>query len=1048
MPSAKPRTTPNVFNIPASAPFLRTLIDALREGKLVPGFPASQDPLELARATLYLPTRRACRLARDVFLERIGDAAILPHIVAIGDLDEDEIAFAQAATGERAETALALPEAIAPLERRLLLAELILSWANSPTMRGAQGTPLIANTPQAALALADDLARLMDDMTTRQVDWARLDGLVPDDLDRYWQISLGFLKIAREFWPARLKELGAIEATSRRDLLIEAEAKRLANSDGPVIAAGSTGSMPATAKLLATIAQLPRGAVVLPGLDMDLDDASWQRIAGDHCDKTQEGNHDGAPAAGHAQFAMQALLTRIGMTRSDVVALAEPERHGREMLVSEALRPAATTERWQTRRNTKEFDAAANSALATVSMIEAADAEEEALAIAVSLREAVETKNKTAALVTPDRALARRVVAALDRWRLPVDDSGGDSLADTKAGVFARLAADAALAGLEPVTLLALLKHPLLRLGAAAGGHNTAVATLECALLRGPRPRPHSAGLEHALATFRANRDSLHRSDPRWLIEDDQFDVAAELIARLGAALAPLEGLKARGDYPLAKLAASHRDAIAALSTDATGAITAFGGNDGIALVRAFEEIAASPSATSLAVAKRDYAELFHATIAVHVVRRPEIHDVRVRIFGPLEARLQSIDRVVLGGMNEGTWPPETRSDPWLSRPMRRDLGLDPPERRIGLSAHDFAQALGAKEIILSRAAKIAGAPTVTSRFVQRIAALTGESRWKEMLKRGNTYLDYARSLDHPAEIKAATRPAPKPPLAARPSRLSVTAIEDWLRDPYTIYSRYVLRLQPLDPVDTPPGARDRGTVIHGAIGDFTAKFATGLPADAVKELRRLGERRFEPLADFPEARAFWWPRFIRIALWFQPWDKERRETIAALHAEIKGELKFPIGKREFTLTAIADRIERRLDGSYAIIDYKTGAARTEKQVRTGLAPQLTLEAAILRAGKFGNLAAGSVSEIAYVTLKGGEPGGKQLSIEFKEGTPDTQADHALAKLKTLVAKFEDETTPYLSLVHPMWRKHYGDYDHLARVKEWSLSGGGDEGEA
>jgi ATP-dependent helicase/nuclease subunit B len=1034
--------SPRVFNIPASAPFLRTLIDALRAGKLVPGFPASRDPLALASATLYLPTRRACRLARDVFLERLDrDAAILPRIVALGDLDEDEIAFAEAATGALAAEALAIPPTIAPLERRLLLAELILKWANSPEVRGAEGAALIANTPSAALGLADDLARLMDDMTTRQVGWDRLDKLVPDDLDPYWQLSLRFLKIARETWPALRAERGAIEAAERRDLLIAAEAKRLASSDAPVIAAGSTGSMPATAKLLATIAALPHGAVVLPGLDMDLDDASWQMIAGNDDDKS----HDGAPAAGHAQFAMQALLARIGIARDEVTQLAAPAPYGREALVSEALRPAATTEHWQLSRKQTNFDAGADAALASVAMIEAANPEEEALAIAVCIRQAIEDKDKTVALVTPDRALARRVVAALERWQVAVDDSGGDALSQTQAARFARLAAEAALKGLEPVTLLALLKHPLLRLGAAAGEHQVAIATLERALLRGPRPRPGSDGLAHALATFRVSRDTMHKSDPRWLIEERELYAAADLIVRLTAGLAPLETL-ARGDHPLARLAKCHREVIAALSQNADDEAAAFESHDGFALARALDELTDSPSAAGLAVAKSDYAEVFQAGIGDRVVRRPEIRDVRVHIYGPLEARLQHIDRVVLGGLNEGTWPPETRSDPWLSRPMRRDLGLDPPERRIGLSAHDFAQALGAPEIVLTRAQKLAGAPTVTSRFVQRIAALAGKDRWDDVLKRGNAYLDYARALDHPAQVKAAERPAPKPPLAARPSKLSVTAIEDWLRDPYTIYAKYILRLQVLDAVDTPPGARDRGTVIHNAIGDYTKIFAQKAPADPLKELRALGEQHFAPLNDYPEARAFWWPRFERIAHWFAQWDRVRRKTMTALHAEIRGELTFKLGQREFTLSGIADRIELRRDGSYAIIDYKTGAARTEKQVRTGLAPQLTLEAAILRDGGFKMVAPGPVSEIAYVTLKGGEPAGKQQVIDFKEGTPDTQADNALTRLKEVAAKFEDESKPYLSLVHPMWKTHYGDYDHLARVKEWSLTGGADEG--
>lgn len=1033
-----PAATANVFTIPASAPFLPALIGALRAGKLVPGFPTSGDPLELARLTLYLPTRRACRLARESFLDALDtDAAILPRIVALGDLDEDEIAFAEAATGALAQSALTLPPAITPLERRLLLAQLIAQWAERITPD--QGSPLIANTPSAALGLAVDLARLIDDMITRQVPWERLDGLVPDALDRYWQIALDFLKIARSYWPQRLKELGVVEAAERRDLLIEAEAKRLANSEAPVIAAGSTGSMPATAKLLATIAKLPHGAVVLPGLDMHLDEPSWTLIAGDHDDDT----HDGTPAAGHAQFAMHALLDRIGIARADVVELEPPAPHGRERLVSEALRPAPTSDRWPARTGTAEFAAAAERALASLAVIEAANAEDEALAIAVALRETLETPGKSAALITPDRALARRVIAALERWQVKVDDSGGVSLADTAAGVFARLAAEAALSGLTPVTLLALLKHPLLRLGQPAHAHDAAIAALERAILRGPRPRPGSNGLAHALISFRANREEMHRSDPRWLIAEHELAAASALIDKLAAALKPLETL-APGAQPLATLAQSHREVVAALGTDGDGKIEAFANHDGSALACAFDELGASATAASLAVAPADYAELFHATIAERVVRRPETADVRIRILGPLEARLQTFQRLVLGGLNEGTWPPETRSDPWLSRPMRAELGLDPPERRIGLAAHDFAQGLGAEEVILVRAAKVAGSPSVTSRFVQRIAALAG-SRWSELLSRGNRYLELARALDHPAQVAPAARPAPTPKIEARPRALSVTAIEDWLRDPYTIYAKHILRLLPLDAVDTPPGARDRGTVIHGAIGEYTQRFAGKPPADPLKELLALGEKHFATLADYPEARAFWWPRFVRIARWFADWDTARRAGLTSLHAEIRGELKFPVGARDFTLSAIADRIEQRGDGSYAILDYKTGAARTEKQVRTGLAPQLTLEAAILRGGGFKSVPAGSVAGVSYIRLKGGEPAGDELPIAFKELNTDAQADHALKRLKDLAAKFEDASTPYRSLVHPMWRTHYGDYDHLARVKEWSATGGGKE---
>jgi ATP-dependent helicase/nuclease subunit B len=1029
-----PASRSNVFNIPASAPFLPVLIDALLAGKLVPGFPASGDPLALANATLYLPTRRACRLVRDEFLDHIaGEAAILPRIVAIGDIDEDELIFAQAASGELAPAALDLPEALSSFERRLLLAELIVKWANSPDLHGAAGTPLVANTPAAALALADDLARLIDDMTTREVGWDRIDELVRGerpDLDEYWQKSLRLLQILRKRWPQILKERGAIEPAERRDKLIAAEAARLTRSDAPVIAAGSTGSMPATAMLLAAIAKHPRGAVVLPGLDTALDEASWQAISGG--DKR-------LPAFGHAQFAMQALLKRIGITRSDVVGLAEPAP--RDAFVSEVLRPADSTDHWQAAR--AGLQASADDTLAAMTIVEAANAEQEALAVAVVLREAADGDG-TAALVTPDRALAARVRATLERWELPVDDSGGDSLADTPAGLFARLTAEAALGGFAPVPLLALLKHPLLRLGAPENAHQRAAAALERAVLRGPRPKAGIAGLSHALATFRAGRDDFHRNDPRKLVSEADLAAAEALVTALGAALAPMN--LTEQSLSLATLAERHRDCVIALAGDADKETAAFAGNDGKALALAFEEIVDSPAAAGLAIAPGDYAELFHAALATRIVRMREQKGVRIRIFGPLEARLQSIDRMVLGGLNEASWPPDVRSDPWLSRPMRLALGLDLPERRVGLAAHDFAQALGAKDIVLTRAAKSAGAPTVASRFLQRMAALAGAERWTEARKRGEHYLALADALDAPiGKPRPVERPQPSPPLDARPHKLSVTDIENWLRDPYTIYAKHVLDLHPLEAVDTPPGVADRGSVIHEAIGNFTA--ATALPADPEQELIALGRKSFAHLEDYPEAKAFWWPRFLRIAHWFAGWERERRPRLASVHGEIRGELHMPLGAATFVLSARADRIERGKDGAYTILDYKTGQPPTAPQVQAGLAPQLTLEAAILKGGGFADkgVAAGSVADVYYVRLKGGEPPGEPKRIKFDGSNPDEQADRALAKLTGIAARFLIDGEPYRSLVHPMWSNHYGDYDHLARVKEWAASGGESE---
>jgi len=1014
----------------------------LLDGQLVPGFPGSGDPLELARATLFLPTRRACRIARDAFLEQ-ADAAILPRLIPIGDVDEDEIAFAQAATGELASAALDLPPTLSGLERRLLLMQLVTQWASMPAMRGAAGAPLVAASPSAALGLADDLARLIDDMTTRQVGWDKLDTLVPDALDPYWLKSLEFLKIAREAWPLMLEERGVLEPAARRDLLIAAEQDRLTQSNAPVIAAGSTGSMPATAKLLATIATLPHGAVVLPGLDTDLDQPSWDLIAGDGKAPPHDG---GSPAAGHPQYAMHALLARIGITRSEVAPLAPPSEHGRERIVTEALRPAVTTQRWH---DLKDLEPQIDRAMSPIRAIEAGNAEEEALAIALALRETLEQDGKTAALITPDRSLARRVGVALTRWNVTFDDSGGDALPDTPAGVFARLAAEAALGGLAPVTLLALLKHPLLQLGGVQHQHATTV--LERAVLRGPRPRPGTGGLAHALTTLRAELAKFHRqeesdlhwSDPRVRLSESELQDAAALVAKLATALAPLESLP-RGPQNFAEVAARHCEVIAMLGDDGTGMVAALSGLDGVQVEVVFTEIADRAPSTGFAIAPGDYAELFRTVMADRVVRPPEAREARIRIFGPLESRLQRVDRVVLGGLTEGTWPPETRTDPWLSRPMRHQLGLDLPERRIGLSAHDFAQALGAPEIILSRAAKVGGAPTVPSRFVQRLAAVAGEARWREICARGESYLIWARALDVPiATPKPAPRPEPKPPREARPTSLSVTEIEHWLRDPYTIYAKHVLRLFPLDAVDTPPGAADRGTVIHAAIKEFTQKFSGALPSNAADELIALGRKHFEPLNDYPEARAFWWPRFQRIARWFATWDAGRRVHLGAMHAEVPGRIEIPLGERPFRLTTRADRIECIAPGRYVLLDYKTGRVPGHDEVKVGFAPQLTLEAAILRAGGFDGIAPGaSIEALVYVGLKGGVPPGEEKLIRLKDSDPDTEADRALTKLARMAARFEDEREPYRSLLHPMWKTRYGDYDHLARVKEWSLIGG------
>ena len=1047
----------HVFNIPSSAPFLHTLLSALVDGRLIEGFRARENPERLAQATLYLPTQRACRMAREVFLDIMGqDAVLLPRIVALGHVDEDELDFAQ---GDAAGfSSLTVPEALDGLPRRLVLMQLVDAWAKRLGSRDLATAPLVAGGPASTLALADDLARLIDDMTTRGVDWSALDNLVPDDLDRYWQLTLDFLRIAKDAWPAYLGEQKLIESARRRDLLIEAEAARIAVLPGPFIAAGSTGSMPSTAKFLHAIARHPQGAVVLPGLDTDLDSESWRAIGGI---RDPEGRFTEHPLSSHPQYALHGLLDLMGLDRDAVEALAAPAAHGRELLASEALRPATRTAQWHQRLAEQDIAARIEAGFGNLAIVEAANPEMEALAIAVAMREARQ-QNKTAALVTPDRALARRVMAALGRWKLSFDDSGGDSLMDTPAGIFARLTAETITTELSPPPLLALLKHPLLRLGQAEGAWTKAIHDLELAVLRGTRPAPGCTGLRAAFAWFadewgkaqRKQHSALHPSEPRCRLDQNAIDDIARLLDALVDALAPLESL-ARGAHDFAALAQLHRETLIRLSTSDDGRAAIFDGHDGQQLAQAFDELlaagddAASHAQTHIALEIADYPDLFATTFANRVVRRPQNADASLRIYGLLEARLTQCDRVILGGLVEGVWPPAPRIDPWLSRPMRHDLGLDLPERRIGLTAHDFAQLLGADDVILTHATKVGGAPSVASRFLHRMKAIAKPEAWDTAIERGARYVRYAEALDHPDHVQPVAQPAPKPPVALRPLQMSVTEIEDWLRDPYTIFAKRILKLTPLDPIDLPLTAADRGSAIHNALGDFTQAHSKILPGNIAAELRSFGERHFAALMEHPEARALWWPRFLRIAEWFAGWEIKRREDIAEIAAELRGEIPIPLDNgRRFTLSARADRIEQRSDRTFAIVDYKTGAPPSGKQVRLGLSPQLTLEAAILRGGGFKPfIAPVSVSELVYVRLNGNNPAGEEKVVDLRINRgdepqfPDDAADEALAKLTALIKKFENPDQAYTSLDLAMWSNRYGTYDDLARIKEWSVAG-------
>lgn len=1005
-------SSPTLFTIPPGVPFLDALANALVEDPTLAGA-LSSTPEALADLTILLPTRRAVRSLTEAFL-RAGDgkAILLPHIRPLGDVDEEELLLT-ADPEEGMSGSLDLPPAVDGMDRQLRLARLILAWG--------RGSPFGPKNAGQATSLAAELAHLIDSAETEGIDLSKVRDLVPDRFAEHWQHTLSFLEIALDYWPQDLAERGLIDPAKRRNLAIHAETAAWASNPPPhpVLAAGSTGSIPATAELLKTVALLPKGALILPGLDQTLDERGWQAVG-----------------PSHPQYGMKQLLSSIGADRTQVQTWphAGPSTVAKERadFLSEALRPAETTDAWsgpEARMVNQEAVAAG------LTLIEAPTPREEAAAIACALREILEEPARTGILVTPDRSLARRVAQELGRWEIPIDDSAGTPLTGTAPFGLLRLLAVTASEGLAPVSLLDVLKHPVTALGLSPAECNRRTGELELALLRGPRPGQDIQGL----------RDVLARTE----MEHDRKSRLTDLVDRLEAALFPFLQSYDEYELPLAKLADAHLRAAEALaaSDDTTGADRLYRGDAGEAVALFMETLLASAGSLN-AMEPLAYQRLLETLAAGRMVRPRFGQHPRLSILGPLEARLLSADRVILGGLNEESWPTAAPIDAWLSRPMREELGLEPPERRIGLSAHDFVQAACGPDVILTRSLKVEGAPTVASRWLLRIDSLLKGAGLKDGLTPDTTYLQIAEKLDEPEAVTPSAPPQPKPPLAARPDRYSATEVETLIRDPYAIYAKKVLRLKPLDPLDADAGALERGTLLHQALENFARKFPESLPADVEAAFLEMGRLAFETAPNRPGVTAFWWPRYEDVARWMAIWESDLREGLSRTHAEIKGKLTLQGFGRPMTLSARADRVDEREDGSFAIYDYKTGMPPSKKQVEAGLSPQLPLEAAIAAAGGFETedgapLAARPVSVLSYLHLSGGEPGAAEKKVS-QDGSADAAA--VLEGLVTLLQHYENEGSAFLSRPRVQFQALWGDYDHLARVREWTAAQSGGEG--
>jgi ATP-dependent helicase/nuclease subunit B len=944
---------PRVFSIPPGCPFLPTLADALLGGRILSGFP--RDATALADATIYLPNRRAARALAALLAERGGaKAQLLPRIVPLGEADDAE--FELTGAGAALEAAEVLAPPIPPLERRLILTRLVQRWSTEvdrTLLRLGPGIPfMVPASPADAVSLAGDLEALMDSLTTEDIAWEDLKAAVDADYSKYFEITLRFVQIAAESWPSILAERQASDPSRRQGALIGAEAKRLLRDrpEKPVIAAGSTGSIPATAALLAAIARLPNGAVVLPGLDHHLDDESWATLGGIADDETD-------PVHGHPQAVLRRLVDHhLQIRRADIALLGAPSAAAvaRNRLLSEALRPADSTDRWAAIAP-EERVALSTAGCEGLTLVEAADEREEALAAAIALRETLSQPGRTAALVTPDRGLAHRVTAELARWNVAVEDSSGSTLAETETGRLARLVAEAAADDLRPIRVLALLAHRQVRLGWPRATVERAAAVLEIGVLRGPAPGQGLEGLATALEERRTEK-TRYTPRPRQRLTEDDWTLAAECIDRLTVAF---DGFTpaAHGEdkLDLVALAARHRLVVDALRSTDDEADSRDEDGSAEALAALFDDLTLSQirdrKGHSIEGRFVDYPAFF-ATLAKErtLSPSPRFTHRRLKILGLLEARLLSVDRIVLGGLDEGTWPPRTETDAFLNRPMRARVGLAPPERRIGQTAHDFVQALGCADVVMTRAQKRDGSPMVPSRFLQRLKAFVGPEPWKAMVAGGERYRILARTLDTPEPAPPLPRPAPRPDPALFPRSLSVTEIETLVRDPYSIYARHILKLDALEPIAGAPSAATRGTIIHDVLGRFGEAYPKALPAHPLEDLLARGAEAFRPTEKaFPELYAEWWPRFQRLAAAFVVWEKERRSGLAEVFAERSGSL--PVTLKDgsvFTLRARADRIEQRSDGTYAIIDFKTGQPPGVREVFAGFSPQLTLEAVML----------------------------------------------------------------------------------------------------
>ena len=979
---------PRLFALPPGIPFARRFAE---------GFHARiRDPLTVGRTLVLVGTRRAQRVIEEALADAARGMGLLPRVELMSELHADPLS-------------VDLPPAIARMRRQLRLTRLVERFLGREPLAPAS----------CAADLAESLAELIERFHEEGIAPGGLDRLLDgiglaDDSAAHWQTTLRFVDIVRREWPRICAgaEGGAPDPAARQRAAIEAMVVGWAAEppEHPIIAAASTGSAGSTAELLAAIARLPQGAVVLPGFEPGLEPAIWHAAGTDH------------PAG-----IFRPLLDRLSIAPEAVRPWVETTPCPRRTLLSQALRPAPVTDHWH--ESAQQLHSISAEATEGLALIEADSPRLEAEAIAVAIREALETEDATVGLISPDAALARRVAAALARFDVVPDDTLGRPLALSSPAVLLRLIAQVTCGSADAVPIAALLLHPLVRPGMGRRDHLRHARAYEIEVLRGAALRPQSGRLPPwpdptTREMARTGWEERRASRDRWL-------------ADIGAALQPLADAHSRG-LPLTAVIAALRRAAEALTDDASGP-EVWREPAGERLAEFFAELEAAADAFGDGPAG-DFPALLKGLMRGETIRpAPNLPHPRVAILGPREARVHGADLVILAGLNDGVWPAAADPGPWLSRPMCAGLGLPLPERSVGLAAHDFLQGACQPRVILTRSRKVDGTPTVASRWLIRLDTLLEGIGAKPMANamhlRGARYLEIAERLARPeCTLPFAPRPQPVPPPGALPRNLSVTEIETLIRDAYAVYAKKVLKLSPLDPLGRPAGPMERGSIVHTIMEVFTRRTLPDWPGtDHARDvLMQVADEVLAREVPWPDLRRIWRARIGRFAEWFIAAEAERRLNGTPIGIEARGRIELDLPGGGFSITARADRVDRLQDSSAAVYDYKTGRPPTKDQIKSGFAQQLHLQAAILADGGFDGLPPMEASCGAYIGLTGSGEGGNEVSIPI---CPDDVAGH-MDGIRKLLTSYE-MGAPFVSMGRPEMARDGGDYDHLARRREW-----------